>query len=208
MNQNQPPYHTLWTIGHSTHSAETFLEMLLESDIEVLADIRRHPGSGKYPHFNQEYLRELVEKNGIGYVHISMLAGRRSQHKSSPNTVWKNRSFRAYADYMETEAFLTGIRELIDIATEKRTAIMCSEAVWWRCHRSMVSDYMKSIGWTVIHIMGKNQSKPHPYTAPARIIAGKLHYGSDTASSDTTSSDTVSSEAATEDSLSETTGKA
>lgn len=170
------PHNTLWTIGHSTHSIETFIEMLQGADIRVLADIRRLPGSRKYPHFNQEELELTLSRHGIRYVYIPELTGRRKVQPESKNTAWRNRSFQGYADYMETSEFMHGINTLMRIAEEYRTAIMCAEAVWWRCHRSMVADYFKSVGWTVIHITGVNQSRLHPYTGAANVSEGKLNY--------------------------------
>ena len=171
-------HQTLWTIGHSTHSAETFIAMLKAYDIQVLVDIRRLPGSRKYPHFNQEALELILMHQNIQYVYLPELAGRRKVKPDSLNTAWRNRSFQGYADYMETAEFMHGIHTLQAIAEEFRTAIMCAEAVWWRCHRSMVADYLKSIGWTVIHILDEKQSRIHPYTGAANIRHGKLNYHS------------------------------
>lgn len=170
------PDKTLWTIGHSTHSMETFIGMLNAFHIEVLADIRRLPGSRKYPHFNQEELELTLSRHNIRYVYLPELAGRRKVNPDSQNTAWRNRSFQGYADYMETSEFMHGVQTLMEIATEFRTAIMCAEAVWWRCHRSMVADYFKSVGWTVIHILDEKQSRLHPYTGAANLKEGILTY--------------------------------
>lgn len=175
MKETVPPK-TLWTIGHSTHSSTYFMSMLKAFDIEVLADIRKLPGSRKYPHFNQENLKETLWENGIVYLYLPELTGRRKARPDSANTAWRNQSFKGYADYMETADFMHGIQSLIAVASEKRTAIMCAEAVWWRCHRSMVADYLKSIGWTVIHILDDNKCKIHPYTSAANTETGKLNY--------------------------------
>lgn len=172
----QPPYHTLWTIGHSTHSIDTFIAMLQAFNIEVLADIRRLPGSRKYPHFDQEALKLSLSAHGIRYLYIAELTGRRKVQPDSQNTAWRNKSFQGYADYMETAEFMRGVQTLTQTAEAFRTAIMCAEAVWWRCHRSMVADYFKSTGWTVIHILDEKQSKLHPYTGAANICAGTLNY--------------------------------
>lgn len=170
------PEKTLWTIGHSTHSIETFIAMLQAFQIEVVADIRRLPGSRKYPQYNQEELELTLSHYNIRYVYIPELAGRRKVNPNSQNTAWRNRSFQGYADYMETSEFMHGVKTLMDIASEFRTVIMCAEAVWWRCHRSMVADYFKSVGWTVIHIINEKQSKIHPYTGAANLKDGKLTY--------------------------------
>lgn len=171
--------HSLWTIGHSTHSLETFIEMLLSFNIEVVADVRSLPGSRKFPQFDQENLIAKLPEAGIQYIYLKNLGGRRRMRKDSDNTGWRSVSFRGYADYMETDQFKAGIAELEQIASQKRTAIMCAEAVWWRCHRSLVSDYMKWKGWNICHIMGIGQEKEHPYTAPAHIINGQLSYKKD-----------------------------
>ena len=167
---------TIYTIGHSTHSIEEFIGMLQSFDIEMLADIRRFPGSRKYPQFNQENLETSLKTNGIEYIHLENLGGRRKVEKNSKNNRWRNASFRGYADYMETAEFEKAIVELEKIAETKTTAYMCSEAVWWRCHRSMVSDYLKAKGWNVLHIMAKGKAEEHPYTSPARVVGGCVLY--------------------------------
>lgn len=167
----------IWTIGHSTRTAEHFIQMLRSFNIEVLVDIRSFPGSKRYPHFNKENLEILIPKNNIEYVHLKSLGGRRAMHKDSKNTAWRHPAFRGYADYMETDAFKNGVQQLETIAVKQRTAYMCSEAVWWRCHRSLVSDYLKLNGWTVYHIMETGKATEHTYTQPAKIIDGKLFYG-------------------------------
>ena len=167
---------TVYTIGHSTHSIEEFLEMLHSFGIQILIDIRGQPGSRKFPQFNQEILKVSLEEAGIEYVYLKDLGGRRKVKKDSKNDRWRNASFRAYADYMETEQFAKGIAELEKLAVEKRTVYMCAEAVWWRCHRSMVSDCLKAKGWNVQHIMGIGKSDEHPYTSPARVVDGTVLY--------------------------------
>jgi len=169
----------IWTIGHSTRSIEKFVEMLMSFNIEVLVDIRSFPGSKRFPQFNKENLSGSLLTNKINYVHILRLGGRRTPKRDSKNTGWKHESFRGYADYMETEYFQKGIDELIEIAEKRKTAIMCSEAVWWKCHRSMISDFLKLSGWNVQHIMDKMKADEHPYTQPAKIIDGKLDYTGD-----------------------------
>jgi uncharacterized protein (DUF488 family) len=166
----------IYTIGHSTHTLEEFIAMLKSFNIELLADIRSFPGSRKFPHFNKENLPASLAENNIEYIHLKNLGGRRKVNPESCNTGWRVAAFRGYADYMETESFKKAIKELEQIASEKRAAYMCAEAVWWRCHRSLVSDYLKHNGWTVLHIMGVNKSTEHPYTAPAKIMNGKLNY--------------------------------
>lgn len=168
--------HTVYTIGHSTHTLEEFLEMLQSFKIKMVVDIRSFPGSRKFPQFNNENLKVSLPANDIGYIHLKELGGRRKVNKESLNTRWRNDSFRAYADYMETDSFEGGMRQLEEIALQSPTAYMCSEAVWWRCHRSMVSDVLKAEGWKVLHIMGAGKSEEHPYTSPAIVADGKVRY--------------------------------
>jgi uncharacterized protein (DUF488 family) len=153
--------------------------MLYSFDIKVLADIRSMPGSNKYPQFNQGALKKSLEDAGIQYIHIPGLGGRRKPQPGSVNNAWRNKSFGGYADYMGTAEFETAIQQLEQIAQGRATAYMCSEAVWWRCHRALVSDYLKLRGWTVLHIMGAGKSTEHPFTSPARVIQGRLFYTKD-----------------------------
>lgn len=171
---------TIFTIGHSNHPFEEFLEMLKAFEIETLVDIRRYPGSRKYPHFNKDHLEKSLPEKEIQYLHYEDLGGRRKVKPDSHNTAWRLDSFRGYADYMETDSFKKAIEKLEILAKEKRVAYMCSEAVWWSCHRSLVSDYLKNEGWNVQHIMSKTKSNEHPYTKPARIINDKLVYTEET----------------------------
>ena len=166
----------LWTIGHSTRSAEEFNEILAAHRIKALVDVRSFPGSRRYPQFNKQQLATMVEANGIAYVHLRELGGRRQTRKDSKNTAWKNQSFRGYADHMETEEFQHGIERLLEIAGKKRAAIMCAEALWWRCHRSLISDFLKARSMEVIHILDATHDEPHPYTSVARIVNGQLSY--------------------------------
>lgn len=167
---------TIYTIGHSTRSIEFFVELLLFYKIQVLVDVRAYPGSKRYPHFNKENLEKDLPKSGIRYVHMPELGGRRKPLPDSKNEVWKNPMFRGYADYMETEEFKAAIEKLKDTAGKETTCIMCSEAVWWRCHRSLIADYLKKDGWEVLHIMEKNKLQTHPYTAPMREMQSRLDF--------------------------------
>jgi uncharacterized protein (DUF488 family) len=166
----------VWTIGHSTHSFDEFIALLKSFEIELVIDIRSLPGSRRFPHFNKEYLEVKLPENSIHYLHLRELGGRRKAKTDSVNTGWHLVSFRGYADYMETEGFKDGIEELESLAVTMRTAYMCSESLWWRCHRSLVSDYLKFHNWKVIHIMGIGKSMEHTYTKPARISEYKLSY--------------------------------
>lgn len=178
MNANQQN-REIWTIGHSTHSLDEFLVLLKSFEIKMVADVRSFPGSRKFPQFNKESLEIALPQNKIQYLHLKQLGGRRKVSPDSNNTAWRHPAFRGYADYMETDAFSEGIKTLEEIASRQRTAYMCSEAVWWRCHRSMVSDFLKAKGWKVMHIMGNGKANEHPYTQPARILDGKLTYKSE-----------------------------
>ncbi len=173
MAASQP---TIWTIGHSTRTLEEFVALLRGQRIGLVADVRSYPGSRRYPHFNREALAVSLPAAGVEYRPFPLLGGRRRVRADSPNTAWRNASFRGYADYMQTEPFGEGLGRLLEAAGERRTAIMCSEAVWWRCHRSMISDALKARGVLVLHIMDRGQVQQHPYTAPARIVDGRLTY--------------------------------
>ena len=167
----------IWTIGHSTRTIDEFISLLKENEINLLADVRAWPGSKRYPHFNKDALAESLNTHGIRYEHFPELGGKRKSKPDSRNTAWRNASFRGYADYMETEQFQKGIERLLDVAAEAGpTAIMCAEAVWWRCHRSLIADYLKAHGVKVLHVLGANKVEPHPYTSAARIVNGELSY--------------------------------
>jgi uncharacterized protein (DUF488 family) len=167
---------TVWTVGHSTRSAEEFGKILLAHEITVLIDVRSFPGSRRLPQFNRDALAASLRELGIEYRHEPRLGGRRKPRADSHNTAWKNASFRAYADHMESEEFRRGVEELLEVAAQQRTAFMCAEAVWWRCHRSLIADYLKAEGHTVIHIIDQSKTQEHPFTSAARIVEGKLSY--------------------------------
>ena len=167
---------TIWTIGHSTRSLEEFLGLLIANEIQALADVRRFTASRKYPQFNQDALRLSLAEVGIEYVSLPELGGRRRPRPGSANTVWRNESFRGYADHMETPEFREGIATLLELARRKRTAIMCAEAVWWRCHRALISDHLKAAGVCVRHILSEKKTEVHPYTSAAHVENGKLSY--------------------------------
>jgi uncharacterized protein (DUF488 family) len=166
----------LWTIGHSTHSAEEFVAILRAHAIALLADVRSFPSSRRHPHFNRDALRDTLAAAGIEYVHLPALGGRRTPRQDSHNTAWRNAGFRGYADYMETPAFEAALADLIDRARARRTAIMCAESLWWHCHRSLIADGLKVRGWDVVHIHNAEEVTHHPYTRAARVEHGKLCY--------------------------------
>jgi uncharacterized protein (DUF488 family) len=167
---------TVWTIGHSIRPLEGFLDLLAENSIEAVADVRRYPGSRRWPHFAQESLAMALEKRGLVYLWFPELGGRRTPRSDSPNTAWHNASFRGYADYMATEAFAEGLDRLVNLAPGLRTAVMCAEALWWRCHRGLIGDVLRWLGFEVVHILGPGSTASHPYTAAARIVRGQLTY--------------------------------
>jgi uncharacterized protein (DUF488 family) len=167
---------TIWTIGHSTRPIEHFLGLLAGYRIETIADVRSFPGSRKYPQYGKEALAATLSEHGIGYRWFQILGGRRRVARDSPNVAWRNASFRAYADYMSTSEFAQGLTELIELASQSRIALMCAEAVWWRCHRSMISDALCVRGIKVVHIMDAKNVIVHPMTMPARVVRGRLTY--------------------------------
>jgi len=167
---------TIYTIGHSTHPIEVFISMLQSFSIQLVADIRNYPGSRRYPQFNKDNLENSLQQACIKYIHLKELVGRRKPLPNSINTNWRNEAFRGYADYMQTDEFKNAVAKLEDLASTQRTAYMCSEAVWWRCHRALVSDYLKVRGWKVMHIMGVGKSEEHPYTSAAKVVNGKIMY--------------------------------
>ena len=165
----------IWTIGHSTRAIGYLIAALEAHGIKALADVRSLPGSRRYPQFNKEALAQSLSERGIRYEHFPELGGRRKAKPDSKNTAWRNDSFRGYADHMETEEFRRGVERLVDLAATP-TAIMCAEAVWWRCHRALISDFLKARGGEVIHILDEKKTEPHPFTSAARIANGELSY--------------------------------
>ena len=166
----------VWTVGHSTRPLEEFLEALQSFNIATLVDVRSFPGSRRYPQFNKDNLAASLQTANIEYLHHPELGGRRRARKDSTNIAWRNEGFRGYADYMETDSFRAAVEKLLALARGSRTAIMCAEAVWWRCHRSLISDYLKADGIEVTHVLAARKAEPHPYTSVARIIDGELSY--------------------------------
>jgi uncharacterized protein (DUF488 family) len=166
----------VYTVGHSTLALEEFLDLLRSNRIERVVDVRRYPGSRRFPHFSREALREALSGAGIDYVHAAGLGGRRTEHPDSHNTAWRNGSFRAYADYMETAEFESALQDLKRMADEMSVVIMCAEALWWRCHRGLIADRLKSDAIDVVHIGTGGANQPHPYTSAARIVDGRLSY--------------------------------
>lgn len=159
----------IYTIGHSTHPLEAFLGLLRQHDITLLADVRTVPRSRKNPQFNRETLPGELAEHGIDYRHLAELGGLRHTTKASPNTGWRNASFRGYADYMQTREFVEGLLALIDLTKEQAVAIMCAESLPWRCHRWLVADALTVRGIEVAHIMSNGQLRPHTLSSFAVV---------------------------------------
>lgn len=176
MNGEADKHPTIWTIGHSTRPINEFVAILKGAAVSVVGDVRRFPGSRKFPQYNQQPLTASLATEGIGYLALPELGGRRQPHPDSPHTAWRNPSFRAYADYLDTAAFQAGIGRILTVASSERIALMCSEAVWWRCHRSLIADYLKVRGYTVVHLLSSTKHQEHPYTSAATIVNGQLSY--------------------------------
>lgn len=169
----------LFTIGHSTHPLEGFLALLARHGIEALVDIRRFPGSRTFPQFNQDDLASALQNTGIDYDWLEALGGRRSKRRdgvSAVNLGLQNAGFRNYADYMLTEEFQEGVARLLEIARRKRTGLMCAEALFWRCHRRLVSDFLVANGVTVQHIMPTGELRLHKLTRGAVMEGGRMTY--------------------------------
>jgi uncharacterized protein (DUF488 family) len=170
---------TVWTVGHSTRSLDEFIALLRHYQIEALADVRRFPGSRRLPHFHEDSLRATLPSHGIEYLWLPGMGGRRRPVKGSPNDGWRNSAFMGYADHLATDEFKQAYAQLLELAAQHRTAIMCAEVLWWRCHRSIVSDVLKFDGVDVQHIQDGSHIAAHPYTAPAKELNGALVYAAD-----------------------------
>ena len=170
---------SIWTIGHSTRSADDFVAVLQAHGIEVVADVRRFPGSRRHPQFGIDALAAHLAAGDIGYAWLSRLGGRRRGDAGPEHQGWRNPSFRAYAAYTWTEEFAQGLDELLLLAAGARTAVMCSELLWWRCHRALVADVLRFLGVEVIHLASEGPGTPHPFTSPARVCDDRLVYPAD-----------------------------
>lgn len=166
----------IYTIGHSTRSAEEFITLLRNVNTELLVDVRRFPGSRRYPHFNREELQASLGEVDIAYLHVPELGGRRKPIPDSLNSYFRNESFRAYADYMAEPEFADALAALIERDASVTQAIMCSEAVPWRCHRNLISDALVAREVDVRHIVSDAMPKPHVLNPAARVLEGRLVY--------------------------------
>jgi uncharacterized protein (DUF488 family) len=171
---------TVYTIGHSTRALQELIAALQAHGIRTLVDIRSFPMSRRLPHFNREALEQELQRAGIVYMWMKDLGGRRKkQREDSPNLALRNDSFRNYADYMLTEPFQHAVEELLRLAGQAPTAIMCAERVYFRCHRMLVSDYLVAHGHEVLHIDGTGPVRAHKLMAEARVVDGQLLYRGD-----------------------------
>jgi uncharacterized protein (DUF488 family) len=168
---------TVFTIGHSTHPWPAFQELLQRHGIEVLVDVRSLPGSRRWPQFNQAELSAALNNCGIEYRWLAELGGRRrGRGPASPHRGWQVSAFRAYADYADGAEFACGLDELMALARARRVAFMCSEGLWWRCHRRLIADRLVVAGWQVLHILPDGKLSAHQLTQFARVVAGRLIY--------------------------------
>lgn len=166
----------VWSIGHSTHKLDEFVALLEGAGVETVADVRTVPRSRRHPHFASEALARELPARGIAYEHLSRLGGWRRTQRDSPNGGWRNESFRGYADYTATPDFRAGLGELLELAEDSRTAMMCSEGLWWRCHRRLVADQLVVRGIRVIHIAPDGKTTEHELTPFATVADGDLTY--------------------------------
>jgi uncharacterized protein (DUF488 family) len=164
------------TIGHSTRSLETFVTLLQQHRVEEVVDVRRYPGSRRYPHFTRETLSLALAAEGIDYRHEPDLGGRRQPRPDSRHTAWRSAAFRGYADHMDTPEFSAALERLIRSAAERTVAIMCAEAVPWRCHRQLLADALLARGAEVRHVMDARAPEPHKLSRHARVAAGRPEY--------------------------------
>lgn len=167
---------TVWTIGHSTRPLDEFVATLHAHRIQLVADVRRFPGSRRLPQYASDDLAAALERNGIAYRWLPLLGGRRRPDPGSPNTGWRHAAFRAYADHVTTEEFAEGLTELLMLSHGLRTTVMCAEVLWWRCHRRLISDVLLSLGLPVVHIRDAQHVEPHRLAPPGRLEGGQLVY--------------------------------
>lgn len=167
----------VWTLGHSTHALSAFLALLQAHRIETVADVRRFPGSRRHPQFGGAALDASLQASGIAYHWFSGLGGRRRpDFLDAEGSAWRHPSFRAYAQYLPSEEFAQGLHALLHVAKASRTAIMCSELLWWRCHRRLIADVLLFCGWQVMHIMGPGECTTHRLAPPVRVTPEGLSY--------------------------------
>jgi uncharacterized protein (DUF488 family) len=178
---------TVWTVGHSTRDFDDFVALLDAYEIELVADVRRFPGSRRLPQFEASALAERLSAEDIAYCWFPSLGGRRRPNPASRNVGWRHPAFRAYADHVATEEFAAGLFELLMLASGLRTALMCAEILWWRCHRRIIADVLVSLGITVVHIRDESVAELHRLALPARLVRGRLAYDTELGTADSLS---------------------
>ena len=166
----------VYTVGHSTRPFDEFVALLRENRVAAIADVRRFPGSRRRPEYGRDALATTLATEGLGYRWLAALGGRRRARPDSPNTAWRNAAFRGYADHMASAEFRDGYRELVAYCTRQTTALMCAEALWWRCHRALIADALVADGIAVVHILGVGKTASHTLRPPARLAGGRLVY--------------------------------
>lgn len=171
-----PPAGTLWTIGHSTRAWEEFVGMLQAAGVTALVDVRRFAGSRRNPQFASSAMGPALQEAGIEYLPMPEFGGRRAPQADSPNGAWRVAAFRGYADYMAGAEFVRARERLMRLAGERRVAVMCAEALWWRCHRRLIADDFAARGWQVLHLLAPGKTEPHPLNPDARMVDGVLRY--------------------------------
>ncbi len=167
---------SIWTVGHSNHALEKFLGILKAHRIERLIDARRFPASRKWPHFDAKSLAESLPAGGVDYAGLPELGGRRKSKGNSPHTAWRVEAFRGYADFTDTPAFAAGLDRLMSLARQRRSALMCAEALPWRCHRSLIGNALLARGWDVLDILSEREARPHTLPPFARLEGTRVIY--------------------------------
>ena len=170
----------IWSVGHGARPIDEFIAVLRDADIAALADVRLIPGSRRHPHFGADALEAALGEIGIAYVHLAELGGRRKPRADSPHRALRVAAFRGYADHMNTDEFARGYERLTSLARQSRTAFMCAETLWWRCHRRLIADRLTVDGWTVTHLFAPGKSEPHVLWDAARTLEGHLVYDAGT----------------------------
>ncbi len=167
---------SFFSLGHSNRSLEELVELLAGAGVALVADVRTAPGSRRLPHFGRVALAAELPRHGIEYLHLPELGGLRRPRPDSPNTGWRNPSFRGYADYMQTDEWRAGLERLIELGRDRSVAMMCAEAVPWRCHRSLIADALVARGFSVLHLIGPRQTRYHTMTPLARVAGDRITY--------------------------------
>ena len=175
---------TVWTVGHSTRPLDEFLGLLETHGVELVVDVRRFPGSRRLPHYGGAALAAALGAAAVGYCWLPTLGGRRRPDLGSRNVGWRHPAFRAYADHVDTEEFAEGLFELLTLAHGLRTAVMCAEVLWWRCHRRILADVLASLGVPVVHVRTAVVTEPHRLSPPARLVDGRLTYAAEPGATD------------------------